>query len=90
MGEEIYVDLEVLADMNDEYLVRISKDALNTLVMFDASLVIRHWDGDKPVVLEPYGENAVRTKGDAKSTNNLASLRNVDVNELFLWLISEE
>ena len=90
MGEEVYVDLEVLADMDDEYLVRIGKDVLNSLVTFDEALTVRHWDGDKPVVLEPYGETAVRTREDASSTNNLASLPGVDVDELYLWLMGEE
>jgi len=90
MGEETYIDLEVLADLGDEYLVRIGKDVLNSLVTLDADLVVRHWDGDSPVVLEPYGETAVRTRDDARSTNNLASLPDVDVDELFLWLMSEE
>ena len=49
MGEEVYVDLEVLADIGDEYLVRIGKDVLNSLVTFDEALTVRHWDGDKPV-----------------------------------------
>jgi len=90
MGEEVYVDLEVLADIGDEYLVRIGKDVLNSLVTFDEALTVRHWDGDKPVVLEPYGETAVRTREDASSTNNLASLPGVDVDELLLWLMGEE
>ena len=90
MGKEVYVDLEVLADLGDEYLVRVGKDALNTLVSHDEALTLRHWDGEKPVVLEPYGNDAVRTREDASSTNNLAELPNVDVDELFLWLMGEE
>ena len=90
MGEEVYVDLEVLADIGDEYLVRIGKDVLNSLVSFDEALTVRHWDGDKPVVLEPYGETSVRTREDASVTNNLASLPGVDVDELLLWLMGEE
>ena len=90
MGEEEYIDLEVLAEMDDEYLVRVGKDVLNALVTFDESLLVRHWDGEKPVVLEAYGETAVRTRDDAVSTNNLANLPNVDVDELLLWLMSEE
>ena len=90
MGEEVYIDLEILAEMDDEYLVRIGKDTLNSLVSFDKSLIARHWDGQKPVVLEPYGETAVRTRADAICTNNLADLPDVDVDELFLWLIGEE
>ena len=90
MGEEEYIDLEVLAEMDDEYLVRVGKDVLNALVTFDESLLVRHWDGEKPVVLEAYGETAVRTRDDAISTNNLANLPKVDVDELLLWLMSEE
>jgi len=90
MGVEHYIDLEILAGTDDEYLVRIGKDALNDLVTFDEALTIRHWDGDKPVVLEPYGETSVRTREDASSTNNLTELPDVDLDELFLWLMSEE
>ena len=90
MGEEMYIDLEILAEMDDEYLVRVGKDVLNSLVSFDKSLIVRHWDGNKPAVLEPYGETAVRTKADAVCTNNLVNLPDVDIDELFLWLISEE
>jgi len=79
MGEEIYVDLEILASMDDEYLVRVSKDSLNTLVMFDDRLLVRHWDGEKPVLLEPYGETAVRTREDASRENNLEALPEVDI-----------
>jgi len=90
MGKEIFLDLEVLADMGDEYLVRIGKNELNSLVTSTAGVTVRHWDGNSPVVLEPYGETAVRTRDDARSTNNLASLPDVDVDELLLWLMSEE
>jgi hypothetical protein len=90
MGKEVFIDLEVLADLGDEYLVRIGKNELNSLVTCDTDLVVRHWDGNSPVVLEPYGETAVRTRDDAKSTNNLASLPDIDVDELLLWLMSEE
>ena len=76
--------------MDDEYLVRVSKDNLNSLVAFDEALTVRHWDGNKPVVLEPYGDTAVRTREDASSENNLAELVNVDADELLMWLMSEE
>lgn len=90
MGNTTYVDLEILADLGDEYLVRVGKDGLNALVEFDATLVVRHWDGEKPVVLEPYGDTAVRTREDARSTNNLENLPNVDVDELLTWLVTQE
>jgi hypothetical protein len=90
MGIETYIDLEILASMDDDYLVRVGKKDLNTLVVFDEALTIRHWDGDKPVVLEPYGEVAIRTREDASSTNNLAELPDIDVDELLMWLMSEE
>jgi hypothetical protein len=90
MGTEVYIDLEILADMDSEYLVRVSKSALNSLVAFDESLTIRHWDGNKPVVLEPYGKTAIRTREDASSTNNLVEMPNTDVDELLMWLLSEE
>ena len=74
MVNEVYVDLEILATMGEEYLVRIGKDVLNTLVSFDKGLVVRHWDGEKPVILEPYGETAVRTKKDTSTVNNLEGI----------------
>ncbi len=90
MGTETYIDLEILANLNDEYLVRVGKDALNSLVCFDEALTVRHWDGEKPVVLEPYGETAVRTREDASSTNNLTELPNVNVEDLLMWIMDEE
>lgn len=90
MGVEHYVDLEVLANLGDEYLIRVGKDTLNSLVTYDEALTVRHWDGEKPVVLEPYGKTAVRTREDASSTNNLATLLEIDVDELLLWLLGEE
>jgi hypothetical protein len=90
VGNEVYVDLEILADLGDEYLVRVGKDVLNTLVEFDPALVVRHWDGERPVVLEPYGNDAVRTREDASSTNNLENLPNVDADELLTWLVTQE
>ena len=74
MGEEVYSDLEILATVNEDYLIRISKSDLNTLVTFCDELVIRHWDGDQPVVLEAYGDSAVRTAEDANTKNNLTRL----------------
>lgn len=77
MGET-YVDLEVLAEVaDDDYLIRISKSDLNTLVTLSEELSIRHWDGEKPVLLEGYGEDAVRTREDAASSNNLSELPRV-------------
>lgn len=90
MGVEHYVDLEVLANLGDEYLIRVGKDTLNSLVTYDEALTVRHWDGEKPVVLEPYGKTAVRTREDASRTNNLATLLEIDVDELLLWLLGEE
>lgn len=74
MGEEVYTDLEILATVENDYLIRVSKSDLNTLVTFCDELVIRHWDGIKPVVLEAYGDSAVRTKEDASADNNLTGL----------------
>jgi hypothetical protein len=75
MGDNTYVDLQVLAEIdNDEYLVRISKADLNALVAFDDRLVVRHWDGNKPLMLETYGKSTVRTQGDADKSNNLVQL----------------
>ena len=90
MSEELYIDLEILANLDDEYLVRVDKSVLNSLVTFDKSLIVRHWDGQKPVMLEPYGDSAIRTKEDATSTNNLTELASVDVGDLLLWIMSGE
>ena len=82
MGEEVYADLEILAAVGDDYLIRINKSDLNTLVTFDDELVLRHWDGSQPVVLEPYGDSAVKTREDASEANNLANLPNVSEEDL--------
>jgi len=84
MANEVYADLEILASMGDEYLVRIGKDALNALVVFDEHLVVRHWDGEKPVILEPYGDDAIRTAGDESASNNLAELPEVGGQEVIM------
>ena len=77
MGTD-YTDLEILAEVaDDDYLIRISKADLHSLVTFSEDLTIRHWDGGKPVVLEHYGEAAVKTKGDSSESNNLAGLPRV-------------
>lgn len=86
MGKEIYIDLEILANLGDEYLIRVGKDTLNSLVVYDESLTVRHWDGRKPVVLEPYGQDAIRTKEDASNTNNLEKLPTVDADEILKFL----
>ena len=78
MGEAAYVDLEILASIeDDDYLVRVSKKDLNTLVSFDENLVLRNWDGEKPVSLVAYGNDSVRTEGDANEENNLSELPNL-------------
>ena len=76
---ETYIDLEVLAEVvgEDSYLVVVSKEDLRQLVDFSSQLVLRSWDGKKPVVLEPYGDSAVRTSEDASETNNLVGLPNI-------------
>jgi hypothetical protein len=90
MGEKTFVDLDILADMGTNYLVSVSKAELRSLVSFDDSLSIRHWDGEKPLVLESYGEMAVRTTDDETSENNLTNLPNVDLDDVHLWLMGEE
>ena len=76
MDEHTYVDLEVLASVNeDDYLVRISKKDFNRLVDFDENLIIRHWDGEQPVSLEAYGTDAIRTDGDTTKDNNLSPFK---------------
>ena len=83
MVDETYVDLEILAAAEEaSYLVKISKEDLNTLVRFSDSLVIRNWDGHDLAVLEPYGKSAVRTKEDASEKNNLAKLPSVTNKDL--------
>jgi len=85
MGEETYIDLEVLAELEDsDYLVRISKEDLNSLVDFNKRLVVRHWDGDKPVLLHSYGSQAVRTEADASEGNNLTNLPRLRLRDIFL------
>jgi len=72
---EQYIDTQVLAQIgDDDYLVVISKEDLARLVSFHSDLVVRHWDGEKPVILVPYGESAVRTVEDSEEANNLAEL----------------
>ena len=85
MGE-VYIDLKVLGDTENGYLVDISKADLNKLVTFDDTLVVRHWNGEKPVELEPYGDDAVRTQEDASEANNLTVLPNIDLSDLLVWL----
>ena len=82
MGEEVYADLEILATVGEDYLVRINKTDLNILVAFANELVLRHWDGSQPIVLESYGDSAVRTREDASEENNLANLPNVSEDSL--------
>lgn len=76
---EVFVDLDILAEVTgeDSYLVVIPKRDLRELVAFSPQLVIRSWTGEKPVVLEPYGDSAVRTSEDASETNNLVGLPNI-------------
>ncbi len=75
---ETYIDLEILGVNEDgAYVVTVSKEELAHLVAFDEELVVRHWDGQKPVVLENYGETAVRTREDGSTANNLANLPKV-------------
>ena len=74
-----FIDLEVLGEVTgeDSYLLVVSKEDLRQLVTFSPNLVLRSWDGNKPVVLEPYGDSTVRTSEDASEVNNLAGLPNI-------------
>jgi hypothetical protein len=90
MGEKTFIDLDILADMGTSYLVSISKAELRSLVSFNDSLSIRHWDGEKPLVLESYGETAIRTVDDESSENNLTNLPDAYIDDLYLWLAGEE
>ena len=75
---ETYVDLEILGNhKEDSYLISLNKHELSKLISFDKSLVVRHWDGEKPLILEPYGQEAVRTKEDGSTANNLVNLPDV-------------
>ena len=86
MGD-MYADLEILAEVaDDDYLIRISKADLNTLVTFSEELTIRHWNGKQPVLLEGYGKDAVRTKEDATKSNNLSELSRVGEHRLAVLL----
>ncbi len=87
MGDTTYMDLEILAEMaDDDYLIRISKANLNALVTFSEELTVRHWDGEKPVLLEAYGEYAVRTREDADEDNNLSELPKIGENHVVALL----
>jgi hypothetical protein len=78
-----YTDLEILAEVaDDDYLIRISKADLRNLVTFSDELTVRHWDGKKPLVLEHYGEAAIRTEDDTSKGNNLAELPRVGEHRL--------
>ncbi len=84
MSVETFIDLEIVADAGSEYLVRINKEVLNSLAAFGGPLTLRHWDGEKPVVLEPYGETSVRTREDASEANNLEKLPKINMDDL-IW-----
>ena len=84
---DTYVDLEILAEVaDDDYLIRISKEDLNTLVSFGTDLNMRHWNGKQPVLLEEYGKTSVRTKGDSTESNNLSQLPKAEEHRLTVFL----
>ena len=83
-----YIDLQILATVDNDYLILVSKDTLNDLVTFDEQLTVRHWDGEKPVVLEPYGGTAVSTEDDDSDVNNLSRLPEVTNKTLDILLDS--
>ena len=60
-------------------LTRKRKKDLNSLVIFNEDLVLRYWDGKKPVSLVACGVNSIRTERDATEDNNLSSLPNLAV-----------
>jgi len=75
---ETYIDLKILGNYEeDAFIISIDKEELARLVGFSAQLVIRHWDGEKPLVLETYGEDAVRTREDGSVANNLVNLPSI-------------
>jgi len=81
---EIYVDLDIVAEISNEdaYLVVFPKSDFNQLVSFSRDLAIRTWDGEKPVILKTYGENAIRTSEDSSANNNLVNLPNVSMRQV--------
>ena len=81
---EIYIDLDIVAEINNEdaYLVVFPKSDFNRLVSFSPDLSIRTWDGEKPVILETYGENAIRTNEDGSTDNNLVNLPDVSMDQV--------
>jgi hypothetical protein len=89
MNEPNYIDIDIVAaieeDDYDDYLVLIPKKELNRLISL-SNVVVRHWDGMKPVLLRPYGEDAVRTAEDASADNNLDSLPRVTEKDLHNFL----
>ena len=77
---ETYIDLQILGtDASDDYVLSIPKEEFARLVKLDEQLVFRHWDGNKPVVLENYGEFAIKTHEDGSESNNLANLPKVNI-----------
>lgn len=81
---ETYVDLDIVAEITNEdaYLVVVPKVDFRRLVSFSPDLVVRTWDGDKPVVLKAYGESAIRTSEDGSAGNNLVNLPNVSMRQV--------
>jgi hypothetical protein len=85
MDDAAYVDLQILAEVdNDDYLIVMSKKDLNSLISFNEELVVRHWNGEKPVLLETYGEDAVRTEEDEIEGNNLSTLPRVKSSDMII------
>lgn len=89
MVDKTYIDLQAIADLSDtdDYLVLVSKQDLRILVALSENLVIRHFNGENPVELEPYGDSAVRTKEDASVVNNLEELPSTNIEDLQSFLL---
>lgn len=85
MGEEKFVDLEILSKTDDGYVVLIDNNSLDTLVKFDECLTVRHWDGEKPVILESL-DIAAKCRNNI---DNLGISGVVNVDGLLEWLAGQ-
>lgn len=77
---ETYIDIQIVGKTGEgDYVAILPKEELARLVNFSEELVIRNWDGERPVPLERYGDDAVRSQEDASVENNLENLPTVKV-----------
>jgi len=76
-----FIDIEVLADTGNDFVVLVDKTVLNQLSQVPG-FELRHWDGERPVSLVAYGKESVRTLGDDSEVNNLSELPRVKESDL--------